>query len=109
MLDQMSKIAGIIVAAAILVGGIFWISQLDADVRYVQKDVAKLQDDVTELQRDVAGLQADVAGLQADVAGLTAQVTEVQRNQLLILQILRELAADAQQQPTALEELGGGS
>lgn len=96
MLDQLYKIAGIIVAAAILIGGVFYLARLDADVRY--------------LQRDVAELQADVAKLQADVAELQAQVADVQRNQALILDILRGLAADAQQpQSTALDGLGGGS
>ena len=103
MLDQLYKIAGIIVAAAILIGGVFYLARLDADVRYLQKDVA-------ELQADVAELQADVAKLQADVADLQSQVADVQRNQALILDILRGLAADAQQpQPTALDGLGGGS
>lgn len=96
MLDQLYKIAGIIVAAAILIGGVFYLARLDADVRY--------------LQRDVAELQKDVAELQADVAELQAQVADVQRNQALILDILRGLAADAQQpQPTDLDGLGGGS
>ena len=96
MLDQLYKIAGIIVAAAILIGGVFYLARLDADVRYLQKDVAELQ--------------ADVAKLQADVADLQAQVADVQRNQALILDILRGLAADAQQpQPTALDGLSGGS
>ena len=96
MLDQLYKIAGIIVAAAILIGGVFYLARLDADVRY--------------LQRDVAELQADVAELQAQVAELQAQVADVQRNQALMLDILRGLAADAQQpQPTDLDGLGGGS
>ena len=89
MLDQLYKIAGIIVAAAILIGGVFYLARLDADVRYLQRDVAELQADVAELQ---------------------AQVADVQRNQALILDILRGLAADAQQpQSTALDGLGGGS
>ena len=82
MLDQLYKIAGIIVAAAILVGGVFWLARLDADVRYLQKDMAELRADVDDMQR----------------------------NQVLILDILRRLADDdpqPQPQPTDLDDWGG--
>ena len=88
MLDQLYKIAGIIVGAAILVGVIFWLARLDADVRYLQKDVTHLQEDVDELQ---------------------SQVADVQRNQALILEILRGLSNDDRRpQPTDWGDWGGG-
>lgn len=88
MLDQLYKIAGIIVAAAILVGGIFWLARLDADVRYLQRDVTHLQENVDELQ---------------------SQVADVKQNQALILELLRGLVNDdPQPQPTDWEDWGGG-
>lgn len=90
MLDQLYKIARLVVVAAILVIVVFWLARLDADVRYLQKDVATLQADVGELQ---------------------IQVDEVQQNQRLILDLLRGLLDDdpsPQPQPTGLDDWGGG-
>ena len=90
MLDQLYKIAGIIVAAAILVGVIFWLARLDADVRYLQRDVTHLQENVDELQ---------------------SQVADVKQNQAVILELLRGLVNDdprPQPQPTGWGDWGGG-
>ena len=82
MLDQLYKIARIVVVAAILVIVVFWVAKLDADVRYLQKDVGELQ----------------------------SQIADMQRNQDLILDVLRELADDdaPQPQPTDWRDWGGG-
>lgn len=81
MLDRFYKITAIVAGIAIIVsavigptiGGIYWLTRLEADV-------TKLQDEVSKLQTDVAALQSNVA--------------ELQRGQAVMLDILRTLAED---------------
>ena len=108
MLDNLSKAASIVVGAAVLVGVVFWLVQMGADVRHLQDDmrdlqgdvtqlqldVVVLQTDVTQLQSDVAELQSDMTQLQSDVTELQSQVAEVQQNQQIIIGILRTLVED---------------
>ena len=108
MLDNLSKVASIVVGAAVLVGVVFWLVQMGADVRHLQGDmrdlqgdvtqlqldVVVLQTDVTQLQSDMTELQSDVTELQSDVTQLQLQVAEVQQNQQIIIGILRTLVED---------------
>ena len=67
--------------AALVVGAIFWLARLDADVQHLQRNVTDLQDDVSSLQDDVASLQADVADVKENIA-------EINETQALILELL---------------------
>ena len=77
MLDQWVKIttiaaASVLILSAIIgasVGGIVWLVRLDNDVRQLQTDVAQMKSDIKQIQD----------------------------NQQVIIEILRELSADAQE------------
>ena len=77
MLDQWVKIttiaaASVLIVSAIIgasVGGIVWLVRLDNDVRQLQTDVAQMKLDIKQIQD----------------------------NQQVIIEILRELSADAQE------------
>ena len=77
MLDQWVKIttiaaASVLIVSAIIgasVGGIIWLVRLDNDVRQLQTDVAQMKSDIKKIQD----------------------------NQQVIIEILRELSADAQE------------
>ena len=77
MLDQWVKIttiaaASVLIVSAIIgasVGGIVWLVRLDNDVRQLQTDVAQMKLDIKQIQD----------------------------NQQIIIEILRELSADAQE------------
>ena len=105
MLDSISKIAAIIVAAGILIGGVFWLAQLDADVRYVQTDVAQLQTDVTHVQTDVTQLKTDVTHLQTDVAQVQTDVTHVQTDVTQLKTDVTHLQTDVAQVQTDVTQV----
>ena len=124
MLDQWVKIttiaaASVLILSAIIgttIGGILWLVRLDNDVRelktdvgqlqtdvgQLQTDVGQLQTDVGQLQTDVGQLQTDVAQLQTDVSQMKLAIKQIQDNQQIIIEILRELSGDVQEIKTNL-------
>ena len=78
MLDRFYKITAIVAGIAIIVsavigptiGGIYWLTRLEADV-------TKLQDDVADLQKDVAELQSGQAVMLDILRTLAEDIPEV--------------------------------
>ena len=90
MLNRWWKIVNIaagiaIIVAAIVAPGIiaiFWLAQLDSKISVLQHDVGQLKKDVRQLQDDMAQVKADIE--------------KILEGQQIIIQILREMAGDAE-------------
>ncbi len=76
----------VLTLAPLIAGGVFWLGQLNANVKILQDDVKTLQEDVETLQDDVEENQRAISELRQEMTYLRQEIADLRQEILTALE-----------------------